>query len=81
MDSEREPLLYNSKNKEIEEKVKKRNVLILGLGFFFGNTTFKFLKINEGRPLIRKKDMNNFFLCFNFLIIKLNKGIALITLE
>ncbi|CAG5104355.1 Oidioi.mRNA.OKI2018_I69.chr1.g1212.t1.cds [Oikopleura dioica] len=40
MDSEREPLLYNSKNKETEERVKKRNVLILGLGFFFVYTGY-----------------------------------------
>lgn len=40
MHSEREPLLYNSKNKEYEGKVKKRNIFVLGLGFFFVYTGY-----------------------------------------
>ena len=44
MESEREPLLYNSKNKEYEERIKKRNILILGLGFFFGKNQFNNLE-------------------------------------
>jgi len=40
MISEREPLLYNSKNKEYEERIKKRNIFVLGLGFFFGKIYF-----------------------------------------